>query len=264
MLIGSSADADDVFMLYALERGLVKAPWKVRISRNDIETLNKLALSGKLDAGSVSFAAYPFFSRKYSLLSCGASFGYRYGPIIVSKKPLENLEGKKIAIPGKHTTAFLLLNLFEKGFRPIEMKFDKIMGAVTRGDVDAGIVLHEGQLTYRKFGLRKYASLGELWFSKTGLPLPLGAMTAKSEIAKEASETIKESIAYSLKKPDDALRFAKRFSKGLSYRELKRYISMYANETALEMGNMERKAVRKLYSMGHKKKIIPKVKLSIV
>lgn len=264
MLIGSSSDADDVFMFYALEKKLVKARYPVRIKRSDIQTLNRMAFQGRIDASSVSFAAYPHFSRKYSLLSCGSSFGYSYGPVIVSKRQLNRLEGMKIAIPGNNTTAFLLLNIFESGFTPVEMKFDKIMGAVRAGRVDAGIVLHEGQLTYRRFGLRKHASLGEMWFERTRLPLPLGAVAAKNKIAKEASRAIKLSIAYSMAFPEGALKHAKKFSKGLTDFELKKYLRMYANETSLNLGKKEKKGVEKLYSMGYKKGLIPKVKLHFI
>lgn len=264
MLIGSSSDADDVFMFYALEKKLVRARSPIRILRKDIQTLNNLALRGRIDAGSVSFAAYPHFSRRYSLLSCGSSFGYRYGPVIVSKKRLNGLEGMKVAIPGKNTTAFLLLNIFESGFIPVEIKFDRVMNAVRSGKVDAGVVLHEGQLTYSRFGLRKHASLGEMWFQKTRLPLPLGAVAAKNRVAKEASRVIKLSIAYSMAFPDGALKHAKKFSKGLTDAELKRYLGMYANETSLNLGKKEKMGVGKLYSLGYKKGLIPKAKLRFV
>ncbi|MBI5355820.1 MAG: hypothetical protein HZB68_05185, partial [Candidatus Aenigmarchaeota archaeon] len=202
MLIGSSSDADDVFMFYALEKKLVKTRTPARIFRSDIQTLNKLALRGRIDASSVSFAAYPHFSNRYSLLSCGSSFGYSYGPIIVSRRRLNGLDGMKVAVPGKNTTAFLLLNIFYNGFTPVEMRFDRIMNAVRSGSVDAGIVLHEGQLMYRRLGLRKYSSLGERWFEETSLPLPLGAVAVKNRIAYEASLAIKLSIAYSMAFPD--------------------------------------------------------------
>jgi len=264
MLIGSSSDADDVFMFYALEKELVRTRSPVKIFRSDIQTLNKLAFRGRMDAGSVSFAAYPHFSKRYSLLSCGSSFGYNYGPIIVSKRKLNGLDGMKIAVPGKNTTAFLLLDIFYNGFVPVEMRFDRIMNAVRSGNVDAGIVLHEGQLMYKRFGLRKYASLGERWFEETGLPLPLGAVAAKNRVAGEASRAIKLSIAYSMAFPEGALKHAKKFSKGLTDFELKKYLKMYANETSISLGEKEKKGVKKLYSMGRKKGLIPKVNLRFI
>lgn len=265
MLIGSSGDADDVFMLYALEKGLVKAPWKIKIMRRDIQTLNGLAMNGKIDVSSISFATYPFIARRYDLLSCGSSFGYGYGPVVVSRKRLSTLEGKTVAVPGKYTTSSLLLDLFATGFTPIEMRFDRIMVAVKRGEVDAGILLHEGQLLYRKEGLRKVIGLGDLWSDRTKLPLPLGAMAAKKDLDVERiSGTIRESIRHSLSSPREAIACSKRFAKGLSIKDVRRYVRMYVNEGTVKMGKEERKAVEKLYSLGQKKGIIPHTKVRII
>ena len=174
--IGHSPDSDDAFMFYALAKGLIPTdPFEIVHVIEDIETLNQRALAAELEVTAISVHAYAYVAKDYALMPCGASIGDRYGPLVVSKAPIENLEGKRIAIPGKMTTAYLTLSLLQPNFEAETRPFDKILDAVQQDEVDAGLIIHEGQLTYAREGLHKVIDLGEWWYEETGLPLPLGA-----------------------------------------------------------------------------------------
>ena len=201
--IGHSPDSDDAFMFYALAKGLIPTdPFEIVHVIEDIETLNQRALAAELEVTAISVHAYAYVAKDYAFMPCGASIGDRYGPLVVSKAPIENLEGKRIAIPGKMTTAYLTLSLFQPNFEAETRPFDKILDAVQQDEVDAGLIIHEGQLTYAREGLHKVIDLGEWWYEETGLPLPLGANVIRRDLGTEKIRKIttllKQSIQYSL------------------------------------------------------------------
>jgi len=228
----------------------------------DIESLNRDAKEGKWEVSAVSFHAYPYIADKYVVLPSGGSVGDGYGPIVVSKEPLETLKGKKIAIPGKWTTAYLTLKLFEPDFTPVEYYFEDILPAVVGGEVDAGLVIHEGQLTYKDFGLQKYVDLGGWWKEKYNLPLPLGCNVVRKDLGKELidllAQLMRESITYALTHKDDAMKYARKFARGLEQdpERSERFVSMYVNERTVDYGKEGREAVYLLLKLGWEKGII--------
>ncbi|MBI4472174.1 MAG: ABC transporter substrate-binding protein [Acidobacteria bacterium] len=231
---------------------------------SDIETLNRKALEGEFEVSAVSFHAYAYLADKYALLSCGASMGRNYGPVVVSGKPLpaKALAERAVAIPGTLTTAFLALRLFEPNVRYEIVPFDKIVDEIQKGKYDAGLLIHEGQLTYRELGLHKVLDLGEWWLGKTSLPLPLGGNVIRRDLGRETmlqvSEDIKRSIQYGLDHREEAMAYAVQFSRGLDSHRADRFVAMYVNELTLDYGDEGRRAVRRLLDEAHKKKIIPK------
>ncbi len=231
---------------------------------SDIETLNRKALEGFFDVSAVSFHAYAYMADKYALLSCGASMGRNYGPIVVSGKPMQakNLSEKTVAVPGELTTAFLALKLFEPNLKYEVMSFDKILDEVQKGNVDAGLLIHEGQLTYRQMGFHKVIDLGEWWLERTGLPLPLGGNVIKRELGaatmRQVSDDIRKSIRYALDHREEAMEYAIQFSRGLDAHQADRFVGMYVNELTLDYGDEGRQAVRRLLEEAHASRIIPK------
>ena len=196
--LAHSPDSDDAFMFYALATHKLRTPGlKITHVLADIETLNQAARREIYDVTAISFYAYGFLSEKYVLLDCGASFGQGYGPIVVASHPLKRTElaGRRVAVPGMLTTAYLLLKLFEPGFEPVPMSFDKILDAVRTGAVDAGLLIHEGQLLYAQAGLHRVVDLGQWWLEQTGLPLPLGGNAVRRalhpEVARQVARAIK-------------------------------------------------------------------------
>ncbi len=265
--IAHSPDADDAFMFYALVAGKVKTPFKVKHVLLDIESLNRAAFEGKYDVTAVSFHVYPYIADKYELLRCGGSVGYRYGPIVVARENID-IKGKKVAVPGKYTTAFLVLKLFEEDFNPIFVNFDKILEYVKEGKADAGLIIHEGQLTYKEYKLIKIIDLGEWWFKKYKLPLPLGCIVAKRDLKENLNENIegyiRESIEYALKNKEEALKYALKYARGLSEESAMKFIEMYVNNSTVEYSNDDIKAIKILLEEGYKRGIIkvkPKVEL---
>jgi 1,4-dihydroxy-6-naphthoate synthase len=246
--VAHSPDSDDAFMFYALATHKIDTGDRNYIHLlNDIETLNRKALEGEYEVSAISFHAYAYMADKYALLSCGASMGNNYGPIVVSKGPLrpEQLAGKVVAVPGLLTTAFLALRLCVP-----EVKYE------------AGLLIHEGQLTYRELGLHKVVDLGEWWLEKCGLPLPLGGNVIKRSLGprlmEQVSNDIRKSIQYGLDHREEAIDYAIQFSRGLDLQKADRFIGMYVNELTLDYGEEGRKAVRLLLSEAHKQNIIPK------
>jgi 1,4-dihydroxy-6-naphthoate synthase len=261
--IAHSPDSDDAFMFYALATHKLKSEdFKFRHQLSDIETLNKNALKGEYEVTAVSFHAYPYLADKYLLLNSGASMGDRYGPMVVSNSSMKSreLKGKVVAVPGTMTTAYLALRLFEPKFTPLVVPFDHIFEAVQKGKAEAGLIIHEGQLTYAKEGLRKVIDLGEWWHKGTGLPLPLGGNVIRRDLGKEMigkiSKLIRQSIQYALDNREEALNYAMQFARDLELDMADKFVGMYVNQRTLEYGPKEREAVQLLLDMGYQKKII--------
>ena len=270
--VAHSPDSDDAFMFYALAtRKIDTGDLNYIHLLKDIETLNRKALKGEFDVSAISFHAYAYLSDKYALLSSGASMGRNYGPVVVSQKRMQakSLAGKTVAIPGALTTAFLTLRLFEPEVNHEVVPFDQILDEVLKGTYEAGLLIHEGQLTYREMGLHKVIDLGEWWLNETGLPLPLGGNIIKRDLGEKTMERVsndlKKSIQYALDHRDEALAYAMQFSRGLDTNRADRFVGMYVNDLTLDYGAEGRKAVRRLFSEAYKQKIIPSaVKLEFV
>src|SRR5436189_1653596 len=262
--VAHSPDSDDAFMFYALAtRKIDTGELNYVHTLSDIETLNEKAMKGEYDVSAISFHAYAYMGDRYALLSCGASMGRNYGPIVVSGKPMraKSLANKGVAIPGTLTSAFLALRLFEPAVKYKVVPFDKILDEVQQGKYDAGLLIHEGQLTYRELGLHKVIDLGQWWLKQTGLPLPLGGNVIKRDLGQKLMERIgqdiRKSIQYGLDHREEAMSYAIQFSRGLDTNHVDRFIGMYVNDLTLDYGSEGRQAVRKLFHEAYKKKIIP-------
>jgi len=253
--LGHSPDADDAFMFYPLTKGIIKSK-NIEIQHyiEDIETLNKKAFEGYYDVSAISFYAYAKVKDTYDLMPCGASFGFDYGPIVVAKKEMtiEQLQNTIIAIPGENTTAFLLLKHYLGSFKYESVSFDSIIPAIINNKFGAGLIIHEGQLLYKKYGLFNVLDLASFWFNETKLPLPLGGLVVKkelsSEVKDETSYLIKKSIEYSLNNFREAFQYAKKFSREGTNEEIERFIKMYVNELTIDYGKEGRKALEEFYS----------------
>jgi 1,4-dihydroxy-6-naphthoate synthase len=262
---GHSPDPDDAFMFYAFAKNKIDMQgFRVEHVIEDIESLNQRALKGELEVTAVSCHAYAYLADKYLVMRSGASVGDNYGPIIVGpgNAPVEGLRGKRIAIPGKLTTAYLALQLYEKVFTPVFMPFDKIMGAVRNGEADYGLVIHEGQITFTEHGLKKVLDLGEWWHEKTRLPLPLGIDIIRRDLGIETiaafSKLFKESIEYALNHRKDALEYAGQFGRGISEDLNDRFVAMYVNDRTVDLGTDGEAGFRKLLEEAYRAGIIPK------
>lgn len=264
--IAHSPDSDDAFMFYGLATNKVRVPGlRFTHTLTDIETLNRKAREGDgfYDVTAISFHAYPYIQEKYALLSNGGSVGDGYGPMIVAKRAFSQSEikNKRIAVPGKMTTAYLVLNLFAPGIETEVVPFDQIIPQVMADNFEAGLIIHEGQLTYEKSGLHRIVDLGKWWQKVTGLPLPLGGNVIRrslgSELMASVSSALKESIQYALDHREEALQYAMQFARDLDTRLADRFVGMYVNERTLDYGPDGKEAVRRLLDMGHKAGIIP-------
>ncbi len=263
--VGHSPDSDDAFMFFALAKGLVPTgDLEYRHVLQDIETLNRRALAGELEVSAVSIHAFAFLADKYALLSSGASMGDRYGPMVVSREPLtsDGLHQKTIAVPGLLTSAFLALKLMLRtAFAYEVIPFDQIIAAVVRGDVDAGLIIHEGQLTYRDAGLHKVVDLGEWWHAETSLPLPLGGNVVRKDLGPDLmsriSRDIRASIRYGLENRDGALSHAMQYARDLDRSKADRFVGMYVNDLTLDYGPRGRQAVQLFLNRGHDAGAIP-------
>lgn len=262
--VAHSPDSDDAFMFYALATNRVKAPGlKFTHVLSDIETLNRAADREVYDVTAISFAAYAYLREKYLLLDCGASFGEGYGPIVVASKPTrrEDLRGMRIGVPGLRTTAYLTLQLYEPNFVPVEMAFDQIMGAVHSGTVDAGLLIHEGQLTFPGMGMHRVVDLGQWWMTTTKLPLPLGGNVVRRSLGEETgrqiSRAIRESVAYGLEHREEALNYAMQFARDLDTEQADKFVGMYVNRWTLGYGERGRAAVQELLDRGFQAGLIP-------
>ena len=266
--IGHSPDPDDAFMFYALTAGKVKIPG-VRIEHvlEDIETLNRRSRTGELDVTAVSFATYVLIAEQYRMMDPGASMGKGYGPILVARQPIPvaELEHRVVAIPGKHTTAALLLRLYVGDPPLIEVAFDKIPQAVLEGQAELGLLIHEGQITHRQMGLTKVLDLGEAWHRETGLPLPLGANVMRRDLGEDLhralSQALRDSIAWAHANVDEALEYAMRYGRGIDKETCRRFVLMYVNDFTLALGAEGRAAIERLFSLAHRKGLIEAVPL---
>jgi 1,4-dihydroxy-6-naphthoate synthase len=263
--VAHSPDSDDAFMFYGLASGSVDTGGiEVDQVLSDIETLNRAAFEGKYEVTAVSFHAYAHLLDKYALLPHGASMGDNYGPIVVAREdgPRE-VKGRNIAIPGLLTTAYLALQLYEKDFEHVVVPFDEIEQFVLDGHADAGLLIHEGQLTYGDNGLRKIVDLGEWWAERTGgLPLPLGGNIIRRDLGPEmiskVSKLLHDSIAYALSHRTDAVEYAQQFGRGLDRVKTDKFVGMYVNDLTLDYGERGRKAVERLMADAFEHGLIPR------
>ena len=262
--LAHSPDSDDAFMFYALATHKLSTPgYKYTHVLSDIQTLNEAALTETYDVTAVSFAAYPTLRDKYILLDCGASFGEGYGPIVVSSKPLrkEELAGKRIAVPGLKTTAYLALKLFEPNFEPVVMAFDKILDTVQNDAVEAGLLIHEGQLLFPQLGLHRVIDLGAWWHEQTGLPLPLGGNAVRRalgpQLGRQIAKTIRESVEYGLEHRDEALNYAMQFARDMETETADKFVAMYVNKWTVGYGARGKQAVTELIDRGTRAGLLP-------
>lgn len=270
--VAHSPDSDDAFMFYGLATNKLETDGlKFEHTLKDIQSLNEDAKNGVYDVTAVSFHAYAYIADKYALLPHGASIGDKYGPIVVSKDPFtaDEIGRMKIAIPGELTSAFLALRIYNADFEYEVFPFDEIIDAVQKGKVDAGLLIHEGQLFYKQMGLDKILDLGEWWFEKTGLPLPMGGNVIRRELGedlmKQVSKHLHRSIIYSMENREDALQYAMQFARDMAPELADRFVAMWVNDLTLDYGDRGREGVKRLLDEGFEKGIIPhKVNIEFV
>lgn len=263
--IAHSPDADDAFMFYALATGKVESDLLAfRHVLKDIQSLNHDARSGRYDMTAISYHAYPYVADRYVLTAAGSSVGDGYGPIVVAASGFNggSLAGKRVAVPGLLTTAFLALRLYEPDVDPVVCEFDRILDFVREGEAEAGVVIHEGQLTYEDAGLRSVVDLGEWWKRTQGLPLPLGCncilRSLPRNVQEEARRKLSETIQYSLDHREEALAYALQFSRGLETGLADRFVGMYVNGHTTDMAPEVLEAGQRLLDMGHAAGLIPR------
>ena len=261
--VAHSPDSDDAFMFYALAEGKIDTGNLRYVHElQDIESLNQRALKAELEVTAVSIHAYAYLTERYALLPHGSSMGDRYGPRLVARAPMRraDVRGKRIAIPGPLTTAYLAMQLYEPDFEAVMTPFDEIEDVVVNGDVDAGLLIHEGQLTFGDRGLHLIADMGEWWFQETGLPLPLGGNVVRKDLGEDLIRTVSKhlraSIAYGLEHRVKALDHAMQFSRGLDRGKADTFVGMYVNDWTLDYGDRGRAAVRALLERGVERGLI--------
>ena len=255
--LAHSPDSDDAFMFYALATHKLSTPgYKYTHVLSDIQTLNEAALTETYDVTALSFAAYPSLRDKYVLLQCGASFGENYGPIVVAARSMKGHEiaGKRVAVPGLKTSAYLTLKLFEPNFEAVVTPFDKILEAVKNEVVDAGLLIHEGQLLFPQLGLYRVVDLGVWWHEQTGMPLPLGGNAVRRalgpEIGRHIARTIRDSVEYGLEHREEALNYAMQFAREMDPDLADKFVGMYVNKWTLGYGDRGKQAVRTFIERG--------------
>ncbi|MDP6749080.1 MAG: ABC transporter substrate-binding protein [Candidatus Poribacteria bacterium] len=261
--IGHSPDSDDAFMFYALAKNLIPTDGiEVVHVIEDIESLNQRALKAELEVTAVSIHAYAYIADTYALMPCGSSMGDRYGPLVVANGPLDmlDLKGRKIAIPGKMTSAYLTCSLFQPDFEAVVIPFDQIIDYVKSGEAEAGLIIHEGQLTYAESGLHKVVDLGEWWYHETGLPLPLGGNVIRRDLGiekmKKVTRLVQQSIRYSLDNRPPALDYAMIYARDMETEIADQFVGMYVNDYTLDYGESGRAGVRELLRRGYEAGII--------
>lgn len=268
LTLGHSPDPDDAFMFYALARDKIDTKgWAFEHILQDIQTLNERALRGELDITAISIHAYPYVADRYALTSCGSSMGDGYGPMVVARDAIsiEDLRGKKIAVPGEMTTAFLTLNLLlgKGAFAHEVVMFDQILDHVAAGKADAGLIIHEGQLTYQNHKLELIVDLGAWWKEETGLPMPLGGNCIRRDLGEaamnEVAAILKASIEYSLAHREPAVAYALQFARDMGSDLADKFVGMYVNDFTIDYGDSGRKAVREMLRRGHAAGMIPAV-----
>ena len=262
--LAHSPDSDDAFMFYALATHKVRTPGlKFTHVLADIETLNQAASNELYDVTALSFSAYAFLHDKYALLDCGASFGEGYGPIIVASHPLkrEDLAGRRVAVPGLRTSAYLVLKLFEPRVEPVPTAFDKILEAVRSEAVDAGLLIHEGQLLFSQLGLHRVVDLGQWWLEQTGMPLPLGGNAVRRALGRDLggqiARAIRQSVTYAFEHREAALNYAMQFARDMDVEMADKFVGMYVNQWTLSCGERGRHAVRELLARGIQAGLLP-------
>ena len=265
--IAHSPDSDDAFMFYGLATNKVQVPG-LRFSHTlcDIQSLNQKAMQGDegvYDVTAVSFHAYPYIQDRYALMTCGGSVGEGYGPMVVAPRAISvtEIKQKLIAVPGKLTTAYLALQLFAPGIETEVVPFDEIIPSVLQGKYEAGLIIHEGQLTYDRSGLHRIVDLGKWWLQMTGLPLPLGGNAIRRSLGRElissVSSALRDSIQYALDHREEALAYAMQFARDLDPQMADKFVGMYVNERTLDYGPDGKEAIRRLLDMGHRAGVIP-------
>lgn len=268
LTLGHSPDPDDAFMFYALAKGLIDTKgWTFEHILQDIQTLNDRALKAELDITAISIHAYPYVAKDYALTSCGSSMGDGYGPLVVTREPMsvDELRGKRIAIPGERTTAFLALNLLlGKGeFEHTVVMFDEILTYVAQYQADAGLIIHEGQLTYQQHDLHSVVDLGAWWKQETDMPLPLGGNCIRRSLGQEAMTEVagilKQSIEFSLAHRDEAVAHALQYARDMGHDQADEFVGMYVNQWTIDYGDTGRRAVRELLKQGRKAGLVPSV-----
>ncbi len=264
--LGHSPDPDDAFMFYALAAGRIPTGrWRFEHVLQDIQTLNERALRGELEITAISIHAYPYVADRYALTHCGCSMGDGYGPMVVTREPMDidALRGRLIAVPGTMTTAFLVLNLLlgADGFRHEVVAFDRIIDHVAAGRADAGLIIHEGQLTFRDRGLHCVADLGQWWRRQTGHPLPLGGNVIRRDLGpanmQEISQIIRESIRYGLSHRAEAVRHALQYARDMDEQLADKFVGMYVNRWTVDYGAEGRQAVRELLGRARLAGLVP-------
>jgi 1,4-dihydroxy-6-naphthoate synthase len=267
-----SPDSDDAFMFYGLATKKVRSSsLTFRHVLADIETLNRNAMEGVYDLSAISYHAYAYVAGKYSLMASGSSVGDGYGPMVVATHPMEpeEIKGKKIAIPGTMTTAYLALKIFEPDFEPVIVPFDKILETVQSGAADAGLIIHEAQLTYNKVGFHRVIDMGKWWKDTYELPLPLGANVLRRKlpdnVKTECCRMMRDSIQYALDNHAEALEYAMQFARDMEPRLAEKFVGMYVNHYTVDAGDLIPKAAQMLLDLGHEVGLIPKrVKVDFV
>lgn len=263
--VGHSPDPDDAFMFYGLASGKVKLEGiRIEHQLEDIQSLNERALKAELEVTAISAHAFPFVADKYWIMKTGASMGEGYGPVIISRKykSLNELRGKTVGTPGRLTTASLLFKTLTDGIKNIDMPFDKIMEAVDKATVDAGLLIHEGQITYQALGYNKVLDFGEFWQKESGgLPLPLGLDVVRKDLgesmARALSKGLRESIAYGYAHQDESIPYAMQWGRGIDHTLGEKFVKMYVSELTIDMGEKGRKALELLYARGAEKGLLP-------
>ena len=262
--LAHSPDSDDAFMFYALATHKLATPgYKYTHILADIQALNEAALAETYDVTALSFAAYPSLRDKYVLLDCGASFGEGYGPIVVANGPMkpQELKGRRVGVPGLKTSAYLTLKLLEPDFEPVVIPFDKIIEAVRNEVVEAGLLIHEGQIFFPQLGLHRVIDLGLWWQEQTSLPLPLGGNAVRRALGPEMgrliARTIRDSVTYGLEHRDEALNYAMQFAREMDPELADKFVGMYVNKWTLGYGERGKKAVRELIERGTAAGLLP-------
>lgn len=261
MELGYSFCPNDTFIFYALSHAKIKAPFAVQERLEDVETLNRWAGESRLPLTKISYAAYGRVREQYVALRSGGALGRGVGPLLVAKKPVDKLVDKRIAIPGRGTTAFLLLSLHTERFVPVELRYDEIMPAVERGEVDAGLIIHESRFTYHLHGLIKVLDLGEWWESVTGLPLPLGAILARRDLGeatiRAAEQAVRESLEYAYAHPEETVAYIKQHASELEDEVIWAHIRTYVNPFSLDVGEEGQRAVTELFRRAEARGLLP-------
>ncbi|MEY4225895.1 MAG: 1,4-dihydroxy-6-naphtoate synthase [Actinomycetota bacterium] len=262
--VGHSPDPDDAFMVWAIaERALDLRGLEIELVPADIQTLNGWAAEGRLEATALSVGAYPGVQDAYRLLGHGASLGEGYGPVVIAREPVApaDLAGARVAVPGPQTTAFLTARLALPAFEPVQLDFEAIMDAVRSGDVAAGVVIHEGQLTWEQEGFSRVLDLGAWWEGETGMPLPLGAVAIRRDLpeeqARDLSAVLREAVRVGMEHREEALAYAIEYGRGIAPDLNDRFVAMYVNDLTLDYGERGRAAVAALLERGHAAGLLP-------